>query len=123
MAIIPQAQLFSWDQIEASSDLDRLRMTLESMPDEPLMRILERERKGRRDDYPIRPLWNSVIAGIVFEHKSIESLRRELSRNAELRQACGFDVFKGGAAVSKTANLPPKSLPASPATHRKRPRP
>ena len=32
MAIIPQAQLFSWDQVEASSDLDRLRMALESMP-------------------------------------------------------------------------------------------
>ena len=99
MAIVPQSELFCWSQVEASSDLDRLRMTLESMPDEPLMRILEQQRKGRRDDYPIRPLWNSVIAGIVFEHKSIESLRRELRRNGELRQACGFDVFKGERAV------------------------
>ena len=101
MAIIPQAQLFTWDQIGASSDLDRLHMTLDSLPDESLMRALERERKGRRDDYPIRPVWNSVIAGIVFEHKSIESLRRELRRNGELRQACGFDVFKGEQAVPK----------------------
>jgi len=99
MAIIPQAELFSWDQVEASSDLDRLRMALESMPDEPLMRTLEEERKGRRDDYPIRPLWNSVIAGIVFEHKSAESLRRELARNGQLRNLCGFDLFRGQQAV------------------------
>ena len=99
MASIPQTELFSWDQVETSSDLDRLRMTLESMPDEPLMRALESARKGRRDDYPIRPVWNSIIAGIVFEHKSIESLRRELRRNGELRQACGFDLFLGERAV------------------------
>jgi hypothetical protein len=74
-------------------------MTLDSLPDESLMRVVEHERKGRRDDYPIRPVWNSVIAGIVFDHKSIESLRRELRRNGELRQACGFDVFKGEKAV------------------------
>ncbi len=101
MASIPQTELFTWDQIEASSDLDRLRMTLESVPDEGLMRRLEAARKGRRDDYPIRPLWNSILAGIVFDHKSIESLRRELQRNGELRQACGFDVFKGQEAVPK----------------------
>ena len=99
MASILQTELFSWDQVETSSDLDRLRITLESMPDEPLMRALEAARKGRRDDYPIRPVWNSIIAGIVFEHKSIESLRRELRRNGELRQACGFDLFLGEGAV------------------------
>jgi len=101
MAIIPQTQLFSWNQVDASSDMDRLRLALESMPDEPLMRALEQARKGRRNDYPVRAVWNSVIAGIVFEHHTIESLRRELLRNAELRQVCGFDVFKGEHAVPK----------------------
>lgn len=99
MAIIPQPQLFSWQQVETASDMDRLRLALEAMPDEPLMQALEEARMGRRDDYPIRALWNSVIAGIVFEHISVEQLRRELSRNAELRQRCGFDVFLGDAAV------------------------
>ena len=99
MASIPQPELFSWEHVEASSDLDRLRMALESMPDEALMRALEEERKGRRDDYPLRAVWNSVVAGIVFEHKSVESLRRELRRNGELRHVCGFDVFKGDGAV------------------------
>lgn len=99
MAIIPQPQLFSWDQVEASSDLDRLRLALEALPDEALMQALEADRKGKRDDYPLRPVWNSVIAGIVFEHKGVESLRRELSRNAQLRQVCGFDVCLGAKAV------------------------
>lgn len=99
MAIIPQTELFTWQQIDTASDMDRLRWVLGSIPDEKLMQTLEAERQGRRDDYPLRAVWNSLLAGIVFEHKSIESLRRELSRNAELRQCCGFDLFKGQQAV------------------------
>ena len=103
MAIIPQTELFRWNQVEAASDLDRLRMVLSALPDEPLMRVLEAERNGRRDDYPIRAVWNSVIAGIVFEHAGVESLRRELSRNGELRQLCGFDVFRGDEAIPSSS--------------------
>ena len=40
-------------------------------------------------------MWNSILAGIVFDHHSIESLRRELSRNLSLAQACGFKIFHG----------------------------
>ena len=82
MAIIPQAYLLNWREIDAASDLDRLRLVLEAMPDEPLMKILEQERSNGRDEYPIRPVWNSVLAGVVFQHSSIASLRRELRRNA-----------------------------------------
>jgi hypothetical protein len=99
MAIIHQTELFSWEQVEAASDLDRLRVLLEALPDEDLMRALEAERKGRRDDYPLRAVWNSVLAGIVFQHENIESLRRELRRNAQLRHVCGFDVFRGARSV------------------------
>ena len=100
MAIIPQRDLFSWDQVDAASDLERLRVLLDALPDEDLMQALEAERKGRRDDYPLRCVWNSVLAGIVFGHTCIASLRRELRRNAELRQVCGFDVFRGAQAVA-----------------------
>jgi hypothetical protein len=63
------------------------------------MRYLE-ERRGRgRDDYPIRPTWNALIAGIVYQHESAASLLRELWRNGELRDLCGFDPLLGGAAV------------------------
>lgn len=101
MAIIPQAYMFCWQDVEAASDLQRLEMVLSTIPDEPLMQALEAERNRRRDDYPIRAVWNSVLAGVVFQHESIESLRRELSRNAQLRQVCGFPPT--GAAAVPTA--------------------
>lgn len=90
MAIIAQQTLFVWDEIEILGDLERLNLVIEYMPDEELMEKLERERKNGRNDYPIRAMWNSVLAGVVFQHISIESLRRELSRNGQLRQMCGF---------------------------------
>lgn len=99
MAIIPQINLFSWNTIQARSDLDRLRYVLKVIPDEPLMRILEKERGRGRNDYPVRAVWNSLLSAIVYQHDSIASLRRELSRNGELRQLCGFDVASGDAAV------------------------
>ena len=99
MAHIIQQTLFSWKDVERSGELERLRMVIEVLPDDDLMKSLEAERKGRRDDYPIRPVWNSILAGIVYQHPSIESLRRELLRNGELREACGFDPTVGGKAV------------------------
>ena len=99
MARIIQQKILSWQDVEASGELERLRMVVEAIPDDELMKALEAERKGRRDDYPIRPIWNSMLAGIVYQHVSIESLRRELLRNGELREACGFDPALGGKAV------------------------
>lgn len=100
MAIIPQKQLFQWSEVEELGDLHRLGLLLDYLPDESLMRTLE-VRRGRtgRDDYPIRPVWNSLLAAVVFQHKGVEPLRRELSRNAQLRQMCGFDVTLGAKAV------------------------
>ena len=99
MAIIPRRSLFSWKNVESKSDLDRLRLVLEVLPDEGLMVRLEQRRGRGRDDYPVRALWNSLLAGIVFQHESVESLRRELSRNGELRDLCGFDPLGGGQTV------------------------
>lgn len=99
MASIAQMRLFRWNQIDASSDLQRLRLVLEAMPDEELMRTLEGERKGRRDDYPIRAVWNSLLAGVIYGHAGVESLRRELLRNRELLEVCGFDPVLGARAV------------------------
>ena len=84
---------------EELGDLERLRLVLEHMPDEQLMRQLEKERAQGRDDYPVRSVWNSVLAGVVFGHNCIESLRRELKRNGQLRKQCGFSALKGVAAV------------------------
>jgi hypothetical protein len=94
MATIPQRELFSWKEIENLGDLDRLRLVLDYLPDEPLMQRLESERGKGRDDWPVRAVWNSVLAGVVYQHSSIESLRRELSRNPQLRWLCGFEVTR-----------------------------
>ena len=99
MAIIAQKQIFSWWMVETSLELKRFGLVLSSIPDEALMQKLEAERKGRRDDYPIRCVWNSLLAGIVFNHEKISTLRRELLRNGELREGCGFEVIKGDKAV------------------------
>jgi hypothetical protein len=99
MAIIPQRQLFSWKEIENLGDLQRLQLVLKYLPDEPLMRLLQSHRGKGRNDYPIRAVWNSILAGVVFQHNSIESLRRELFRNGQLRWLCGFDLAKGADAV------------------------
>ena len=94
MAIIAQGRLFGWQEIENLGDLQRLAMVVGTMPDEALMRTLERERGKGRDDYPVRVMWNAVLAGVVFQHVSVESLRRELLRNAQLRQLCGMDPVR-----------------------------
>jgi len=99
MAIIYERQLFSWKNCDELGDLERLCLVLENIDDEDLVQKLEKMRKKRRNDYPIRPLWNSLLARIVFQHKSIASLTRELKRNAQLRELCGFDVLKGIDAV------------------------
>lgn len=94
MAIIPQQRLFRWEELEGLGDLKRLRLVLEHMPDEKLMYHLELRRGRGRNDYPVRAMWNSVLAGVVYQHPSIESLRRELARNGQLRSLCGFRIDK-----------------------------
>ncbi len=99
MAIIPQKQLFTWKEIENLSDLKRLQLVINHLPDEKLMRALEAQRGRGRNDYPVRPVWNSILAGVVYQHQSVESLRRELLRNGQLRCVCGFDLVNGEKAV------------------------
>jgi Transposase DDE domain/Transposase domain (DUF772) len=99
MAKLITPYLFTWQEVEANSDLERLRLVLDHIGDEGLMRKLEEHRRWGRDDYPIRAVWNSVLAGVVYQHVSVDSLRRELLRNGELRDRCGFDPRKGAGAV------------------------
>lgn len=99
MAVIAQRNLFSWKEIDYLGDLERLRLVLEYLPDEELMLTLEGHRGRGRDDYPVRATWNSLLAGIVYQHASVDSLRRELSRNGQLRDLCGFDPLLGEKAI------------------------
>ena len=60
MATILQPSMFSWKDIEADSDLNRLRLVLSVLPDEDFVSLLEQRRGRGRDDYPIRPVWNAM---------------------------------------------------------------
>jgi hypothetical protein len=95
MAIIPQISLFSWkDDIENLGDNKRLKSVLEHLPDEELVSKLEKERGHGRDDYPVRPMWNLLIAMFVFGHSRQADILRELRRNVQLRFLCGFNFGK-----------------------------
>lgn len=100
MAIIPQVSLFEWKEIEELGDLERLNLIMKYIPDEELMRILEKHRGNGRNDFPIRPMWNALLAGIIFQHERDSKLLRELNRNGQLRLLCGF----GGRKIPSSYN-------------------
>ncbi len=89
----PQLSLFDWCDVEARSDLDRFYLVRDHLPDARLVQYLEVMRGQGRDDYPVPAMWNALLAGVVFQHPSSESLLRELGRNPAVRQACGFAVL------------------------------
>jgi len=95
MAIIAQTSLFDYSEIESLGDIERLFLALKGIDDEALMQKLEAKRKNGRNDYPVRVMWNLVIAMLVFGHKSVASFIRELSRNAQLRRVCGLHDGEG----------------------------
>lgn len=86
-----EPSLFDWDALDAHSDLARFTLVRDHLPDEAIIQALEVHRGHGRDDFPVKAMWNAVLAGIVFQHESMESLLRELSRNPALLQACGFN--------------------------------
>jgi hypothetical protein len=92
--------MLDYREIEKSGDLERLKLALENMDDEALMQKLERRRGNGRNDYPVRVMWNLVVAMKVFGHRSVASLRRELERNGQLRRICGLDDWSGKKHIS-----------------------
>ncbi|PTQ55892.1 MAG: Mobile element protein [Candidatus Carbobacillus altaicus] len=49
-------KLFAWNEIQTLGDLERLRLMLDSMPDEALMRTLECRLGKGRDADPVRAI-------------------------------------------------------------------
>jgi len=105
MAKVLQPFLLRWDAIDSAGDLDRLSLALNHLPDEKIILALTLKRGNGRNDFPIRPMWNALIAGIVFQHPSIAALLRELRRNGQLRQVCGFNPLLGAGAVPDEHNM------------------
>lgn len=91
MSYYAQGQLFSFsDFFSEGDDNHRLLLVLDVLDDDELIRKLGRERKGRRDRYPVRMLWQSLIAAKVYGISTVNGLIRELARNESLRKVVGI---------------------------------
>ena len=91
--IITQVSFADYSEIEVLGDLERLQLAMDGMDDESLMKRLEEKRGKGRNDYPVRVMWNLIIAMRIFGHRTIASFRRELMRNSQLRRICGLEYF------------------------------
>ena len=89
--IVSQISFADYGVIEVLGDLERFSLALSGIDDEALMRRLEKQRGNGRNDYPVRVMWNLLIAMKVFGHRTVESFRRELTRNSQLRSICGLN--------------------------------
>ena len=58
--------MFTWEDVEARSDLDRLVLVRDHLPDEQIIQYLEVMRGKGRDDYPVRPMWKPSLPGWCF---------------------------------------------------------
>ncbi len=82
MSYYDQGRLFTFeDFFTEGDDNHRLLLVLSALEDDALMEKLESERKGRRNRYPVRMLWQSLIAAKVYGIPTTNGLIRELRRN------------------------------------------
>ena len=100
MARIAQGCLpLDWEAVEECPDLTRVRMAVENLPDEELMKALEARRWGRKDATPVRVKWNCLIIGRVLGHGTTNDLLREMRRNPALRRLAGINPALGARGV------------------------
>lgn len=90
MKIITQISIFDYSKIEILGDLERCKLLIDNISDEKIVKKLIEIRGKGRNDYPIIALWNSILIMPLIECSTVEQLRRELSRNRDLRKLCGF---------------------------------
>ena len=105
MKIISQISIFDYSEIEILGDLERCKLLIENVPDEKIVNKLIEIRGKGRNDYPVIPLWNAFLIMPLLECSTVEQLRRELSRNRDLRKLCGFDDYNYY--FGKTKLVPP----------------
>lgn len=91
MKIIAQPTVFDYTEIEILGDLERCKLLIENVPDEKIINKLIEIRGKGRNDYPVIPVWNALLVMPLLECAKVEQLRRELSRNSDLRKLCGFN--------------------------------
>ena len=85
-----QRSLLSYEHfLSDGDDNQRLAQVLGCLDADALIGKLDKERNRRKDWYPNRMLWNTLIAAKVYGIAKISDLIRELSRNSDLREICG----------------------------------
>ena len=90
MKTISQISFFDYTEIEILGDLERCKLLIENVPDEKIINKLYEIRGKGRNEYVIEAVWNSILIMPLIECSTVEQLRRELSRNSDLRKLCGF---------------------------------
>ena len=61
MKIISQMSVFDYNEIEVLGDLERCKLLIDNVPDEKIVnKLIEMRGKGR-NDYPVIPVWNSLL--------------------------------------------------------------
>lgn len=78
-------------EIEILGDLERCKLLIDNVEDEEIVNKLIEIRGKGRNEYPVIPVWNSILIMPLLECSTVEQLRRELSRNSDLRKLCGFN--------------------------------
>ena len=92
MARILQQDMFGWKSVGYMPELERFRMVRDTLDDEAVVGALEVLRGRGRNDYPVRPMWNAVILFPLTGHTTWSAYCRELGRNRDLMEVCGFPV-------------------------------
>ena len=90
MKIITQLDLFDYSEIEVLGDLERVKYVIDNVPDDMIVEKLKKIRGKGRNEYPVEAVWNSLLAMPILGHDTVNSMRRELFRNAQLRKLLGF---------------------------------
>ena len=91
MKIITQLSTFDYNEIKILGDLERCKLLIDNVPDEKIVNALYKIRGKGRNEYSIEAVWNSILIMPLIECSGVEQLRRELSRNRDLRRLCGFN--------------------------------
>lgn len=87
---IIQTPLFDFEVFIATKSNDRLAMVLEALPAEKLIAVLGREHWTGRKGYSVRGMWSALIAGVLYQRKSVAEVARLLERDKDVRMVCGF---------------------------------
>ena len=90
MNIITQLSLFEKHEFQELGDLELLLKIVRNLNASELIRKLDSKRKNGRNDWSNRSMLIAFIGGLLFGHDSQEALRRELNRNQQFREICGF---------------------------------